>query len=114
MAPLSRPGQMRHRVTVQRATRTQDPNTGIESTVWNDHLTDIPAAVRSLTSRELQAASARQSEVSVEFELRAGFDITGEDRISFEGEFWDLDPPTLDETRQRRMKIKASKGVSNG
>ena len=114
MAPLSRPGQMRHRVTVQRATRTQDPNTGIESIVWNDHLVDIPAAVRPLTSRELQAASARQSEVSVEFELRAGFDITGEDRIVFEGENWDLEPPTLDETRQRRMKIKAARGPSQG
>ena len=105
---------MRHRATVQRATETQDPATGVQSTVWNDHLIDIPAAVRSLTSRELQAASARQSEVSVEFEMHAGLDITAKDRLVFEGSNWDLEPPTLDETRQRRMKIKASRGVADG
>jgi len=111
---ISRPGQMRHRITVQEKTVAQDPATGIESVEWTDKHVDIPAAVRPLTSREMQAAAARQSEVSVEFELRAGLSITGADRILFEGEAWELEPPTLDETRQRRMKIKAARGLTSG
>lgn len=105
---------MRHRITVQRKTETIDPATGVRSTAWADHLVSVPAAIRPMTSRELQAAAARQSEVSVEFEIRTGLDIEAGDRIVFDGHIWDIEPPTLDETRARRMKIKAARGVTNG
>lgn len=105
---------MRHRATVQRKTETVNPMTGIRSTSWADLHIDVPFAVRSLTSSEMQAAAARQSKVSVEFETRVGLDIRADDRIVFEGEVYDIEPPTLDETRQRRMKIKAARGLTNG
>lgn len=111
---MSRPGQMRHRITVQRNTETVNPATGVRSSSWADLYVGVPAAIRSLTSRELQAASARQSESSVEFELRAGLDINADDRIVFDGDVYDIEPPTFDETRQRRMKIKAARNLTNG
>jgi SPP1 family predicted phage head-tail adaptor len=116
MAPLSKPGQMRHRITVQEYVETTDPNTGVKTRSWSNKsgMVDIPAAVRPLTSREQQAAAARNSEVEVEFELRADFAITAKDRILFEGENWELEPPQYDETRKRRIKIKAKRGMTDG
>lgn len=105
---------MRHRATVQRKTEVVDPMTGIRSTSWADLHANVPFAIRSLTSNEMQAASARQSKVTVEFETRAGLDIRADDRILFEGHVYDIEPPMLDETRQRRMKIKAARGLTNG
>jgi len=105
---------MRHRATVQRKTETVNPATGVRTTAWADLYADVPFSVRPLTSRELQAAAARQSEVSVEFETRAGLDIQPDDRIVFDGHIWDIEPPTLDETRQRRMKIKAHRSLTDG
>lgn len=105
---------MRHRITVQEYTESRDPNTGVVTRSWTDKYTDIPAAIRPLTSREMQAASARNSRVEVEFELRADYDITAAMRIVFEGDNWELEAPQYDETRKRRMKVKAARGMTDG
>lgn len=111
MAPI---GDMRHYITVQEYTETVDPQTGVREQAWADKYVDVPAAFRSLTSNEQQAASARNSSVAVEFELHAGLTITAADRIVFEGDVYELEPPMLDQTRQRRMKIKAARGMTDG
>lgn len=105
---------MRHRATVQRKTETIDPATGVRSTEWADLHTNVPFSVRPLTVREMDAAAARQSEVSVEFETRPGLDIKADDRIVFDGEVWDIEPPALDPTRKRRLTIKAARNLTNG
>lgn len=114
MAPLAKVGQMRHVITVQEKSEATDSSTGVKSVTWSNKYSNIPAAVRPLTSREMQAAAARQSKVEVEFETRADYSITADDRIVFEGSNWELEPPTLDETRSRRMKIKAARGLTDG
>lgn len=113
---LARPGQMRHRITIERYTESApDPETGIPGTAsWQTQYSDIPAAYRPLTSRELQAAGARQLETEAEFELRAGLDIRSSDRIVFDGDVWEIDGIRYDETRARRMKIGAHKGLTDG
>jgi len=114
MATLSSLGAMRHSINVQEYTETTNPQTGVRTRSWSDKYTDVPAAYRALTSREQQGASARNSEVSVEFEMHAGLAITAANRIVFEGDVYEIEPPTLDETRQRRMKIKAARGMTDG
>lgn len=110
---MARAGQMRHRITVQSKTTTTNGR-GERSETWSDLYTDVPASVRWLSSGELQAASARQSESTVEFELRVGLDITSEHRIVWEGRIYELEPPILDRSGMRRMRIKASEGVTDG
>lgn len=113
---LARPGQMRHRITIERETESApDPDTGIPGTSeWQTQYSSIPAAYRSLTAREVQAAGARQAETTSEFEIRPLPDILESDRIVFDGEVWEIDGIKYDETRQRRMKIGAHKGLTDG
>ncbi len=111
---LARPGQMRHRITVEEKTETVDPNTGVRTESWTAKYSDIPAAYRPLTSRELQAAGARNMNTEAEFELRADFDITAAMRIQFNGDVWEIDGIRYDETLQRRIKIGVHKGLTDG
>jgi len=108
-----RAGEYRHRVTIERKVVTQDPNTGFESVDWQPLHTDVQAAFRPLTSRELQAAGARQSRVSAEFEIADGLDVTGEDRIIHLGDVWELEPPQPGGFN-RMVKIKAARGLTSG
>lgn len=110
---MARPGQMRHRMTVQ-VKSMQTNHLGERFEQWLDLYSDVPVSVRWLTARELQAASARQSHSTVEFELRPGLDITSEHRIVWQGRVYELEPPLFDRTTQRRMRIRASEGVTNG
>jgi len=114
--PLARPGQMRHRITIERYSEGEpDPDTGIPGeSGWSVLHADIPAAYRPLTAREVQAAGARQAETTSEFEIRPLDDIKESDRILFDGDVWEIDGIRFDETRQRRMKIGAHKGLTDG
>ncbi len=107
---------MRHRITIERYSEGEpDPDTGIPGeSGWNVLHADIPAAYRPLTSRELQAAGARQAKTESEFEIRTGLDIRTSDRIVFGGDVWEIDGIKHDETRQRRMKIGAHQGLTDG
>lgn len=102
-----RAGTLRHHIDIIRRTVIQNPVNGLISESWAYAYRDVPAAYRALTSRERMAASQRQSEVDVEFEIRAGLDIVPTDKIAFNGKLWDIDPPQDDPTLKRMQKIKA-------
>lgn len=107
-----RAGARRDRVTVQARTTTTNDR-GERSDAWANVYTDVPVSVRWLTTREMQAAAARQSEVTVEFETDAAFAITAEHRILWEGAAYELEAPTFDPKR-RYLRIKAKEGVTDG
>jgi SPP1 family predicted phage head-tail adaptor len=111
---MNRIGPMRHRIDIQRLTRTTNPSTGVVSETWATVHESYPASVRALSARELQAAGARQSEATVEFEMRADVTVNPDDRILFEGDVYDIEPPQLDPTRRRFYRIKASRNLTNG
>jgi len=113
---MARAGQMRHRITIERYSEgAPDPETGIPGDPeWNPVYTNIAAAYRPLTAREVQAAGARQAQTTSEFEIPTGLDITEADRIVFDGNVWEIDGIRYDETRARRMKIGAHKGLTDG
>ena len=107
---------MRHRITIERLVEGDpDPETGAPGeSEWVTQYESIPAAYRPLTAREVQAAGARQAETTSEFEIRPLDDIKASDRIVFDGNVWEIDGIRFDETRQRRMKIGAHKGLTDG
>ena len=111
---MNRIGKMRHRITFQELALTTDPTTGVQSEAWSDVGT-VWASFRGLTARELQAAGARQSEATVEFEIRKPvFNVNTSLRIQFDGDTYDVEEALLDSTRQRFYRIKAKRGVTNG
>lgn len=107
-----RAGSRRHRVTVQRKTTGTNAR-GERTESWADLYTNVPTFARYMSARELQAAAARQSEVTVEFEFAAEFDVTAADRIVWEGLTYELEPPTFDPKR-RYLRIKGREGVTDG
>lgn len=62
-------GRLRHRVDIQDQLRTQDSNGDIEVT-WEDVWMSVPAAIEPLSARDLIAAKAADSEVSVRITIR--------------------------------------------
>lgn len=62
-------GRLRHRVTLQSLTLTQDGNTGAPIETWATEAT-VWAAIEPLSVRDFVAADARQSQVTGRIVLR--------------------------------------------
>lgn len=62
-------GRLRHRVTIQAPTRTQDPDTGAMTTTWAPVAT-VSAEITPLSVRDLFAAQAVKSQVQVRIVIR--------------------------------------------
>ena len=112
---MNRLGPMRYRITVQERTTTTNGR-GERSETWADLYTDIPAAMRCLTTRERQEAAARQSEVEIAFETWASNvpALSSEHRIVFENEKYELEPPTFHGRQHEFVQVKATKGLTDG
>ena len=62
-------GKLRHRVTIQAKTLTQDPVSGAMAESWSDVAT-VWASVEPLSVRDLIAARAQQSEMTARVTIR--------------------------------------------
>lgn len=106
-----RGGKLRHRVNFQSRTPTTDGYGG-QVGVWDDFLTDIPASIEPLTSRELLAAQAVQSEVTHKVTVRYQDGLDSSMRIVFgERVFTILGPPLNRDERNRELQFMASEGM---
>lgn len=112
---MNRLGPMRYRITVQERTTTTNSR-GERVETWSDLYSDIPASLRYLTAREQQAAGARQSEVTVAFEMWASNvpNLSGEHRIVYAGDNYELEPPTFHGRQLEFVEVKAMKGPTDG
>lgn len=82
-------GRLDQRVTIERLTQVQNPNTGAITNAWVP-LATVWAAVEPLTGREFFAASTTLAEVTTRIRLRyrPGFSVT--DRVTHEGAQYDI------------------------
>lgn len=63
-------GRLRHRITIQGPDYGQDETTGEDIPRWVDVWTRVPAAIESLSARELIAAQSKDSAISARVTLR--------------------------------------------
>ena len=112
---MNRIGPMRYRVTVQEKTETVN-SFGERQIVWADLYINIPASDRWLSTKELQEANARQSEVSIAFEFWAANvpNISSEHRILFDGDVYELEPPSFHGRQHEFVQVKGMKGLTDG
>src|SRR5687768_18306382 len=75
------PGELRHRITIQRAIQQQDPVTGELTTNWVAVATNIAAAIKPSSVREFVAAQAMQSQVTARIVIRYRTGLTAQMRI---------------------------------
>lgn len=75
------PGELRHRITIQRPIQQQDPETGQLTTNWVNVATNIAAAIKPSSVREFVAAQAMQSQVTTRIVIRYRAGLTAQMRI---------------------------------
>ena len=75
--PTIEAGRLRHRVTIQRQTQTQNPQTGEMTVDWSDVAT-VWAAVEPISAREFIAAQEPNAKITARVTIRylAGIDAS--------------------------------------
>lgn len=93
-----RSGKLRHRVTLQRFVKTQDPTTGLIRTEWADVAT-VWASVEPLSGRDFIAARAQQSEISARVVIRYREGIDSTMRVLHRGRIYSIEGPPLPDAK---------------
>lgn len=91
-------GKLRHRVTLQRFVKTQDPTTGLISEEWVDGAT-VWASVEPLSGRDFIAARAQQSEISARVVIRYRPDVDSTMRLIHRGRIYSIEGPPLPDAK---------------
>ena len=63
-------GKLRHRVTIEQPTVTQNPLTGEITEGWSTFASSIPAAIEPLSARDFIQSAAMQSEITTRITIR--------------------------------------------
>lgn len=78
-------GKLRHRVSVQEKTQTQDPTTGEPLHTWKE-VKKVWCEIVPLSAREFMAANATQSKIAGRITMRKNDFIAPDMRIVFRGQ----------------------------
>jgi len=98
-----RAGKLRHRVTIQQQTKTQD-STGSVIPSWSA-LATVWAAIEPLSGRELFSASQVQSSVTTRIRIRARDGITPKMRVLHGSTVFDIEAVLPDPTKNREIHL---------
>ena len=91
-------GRLRHRVTLQRFVRTQDPTTGLISEEWVDDAT-VWASFEPLSGRDFIAARAQHSEISARVVIRYRENVDSTMRLIHRGRIYSIEGPPLPDAK---------------
>ncbi|HAM67538.1 MAG TPA: head-tail adaptor protein [Acinetobacter nosocomialis] len=95
---------LRHRITIQKATQTQDPNTGAVISTWSDHAT-IWAEITDLSTKDIIAAKAVSSTIQSRAKVRYSNitkQINSTMRVFFDGYYYKIDGNPMRDPDSRR------------
>lgn len=108
-----RAGLLRHRVTIQAPTPTDEPKFGGQTQAWVDVAT-VWAEIDPLSGRELFAAQAVQSESTVKITIRYRADLTTAMRLVAGGTVYDIHhvPPVRGKSNE--LTMLCSTGLTQG
>jgi head-tail adaptor len=110
-------GALRHRITVEQLTETQDPSTGAVSQAWTTFAADVPAAWIPAGGRELAAAASVSASFVGKWRIRRGnsVGITAAMRVSHDGNYYNLtSAPIPDESMRDWTLLPCEAGIRNG
>ncbi len=104
-------GSLRHRVTLQRLTITQDSSSGDTTESWTDVAT-VWAAIEPLSARDFIAAQAEQSKVTARIVIRARDDVTAAMRVKHGQTLYDIEGVLPDKDSGREyITLAVAQGV---
>lgn len=107
-------GKLRHRVSLQKPVKTQNPSTGAVVNSWQE-TAKLWAEVAPLSAREFVAAQATQSEVTTRITIRFRSDVTPKNRIVYAGKIFNIEGVLADDKSGRDyLTLPCSEGVNDG
>ncbi|MBI6132322.1 phage head closure protein [Serratia marcescens] len=107
-------GKLRHRITLQKPEKVQNPDNGEMEDAWLD-LTTIWAEVVPLSSREFVAAQAMQNAVTTRITIRYRQDIQPKYRILFRGKIFNIEGILSDpKSGLEYLTLPCSEGTNDG
>lgn len=77
---MLQPGDLRHRLTIEKPVQAQDPNTGAITETWQE-VDTVWASIKPMSAREFTASSTEHTKVSTRITIRYRSDITDEMRL---------------------------------
>jgi SPP1 family predicted phage head-tail adaptor len=103
--------RLRHRVTVQSFTTSQDESTGAITDAWTDLATSVPAEVYPLSGREFIAAQSLQAGVTTKITIRFDDRIDPKMRIAHDGTLYAIKAVLPDPTLRKHITLMCEAGV---
>lgn len=111
--PLN-PGNLRHRITIEKPGETQDPNTGEMIAGWQ-LVDEVWADKRPSSAREFKQSQAGQSEITGEFQIWYRDDVDATMRIVHRGKIYNIEGALEDnESGLAWLTLPYSEGVNDG
>lgn len=112
-----RAGKMKRRVTIQQFVSLQDPNTGSVTKEWRD-VANVWGEIDSVSGRELVAAQAEQSEMTVRIWIRYRKGVTTKNRLTCTEKgmpvtIYDI-KAVLPDADRTRLEIMCTGGLTSG
>jgi head-tail adaptor len=100
--------RLRHRITIQQATESQDPDTLEVLRVWYDYLADVPAEVLTGSGRRTVESGTRQQESDTRINIR-WINISNTQlldmRIIWENRIYSIEYAETDITARRELRL---------
>ena len=106
-------GKLRHRITLQSLTETQNPSTGAITKTWADVAT-VWGDVRFLGGLETLKADATTAVRKCSVRIRYLAGVTEKMRVVHEGANFDINNVSPDNTGRRYLDLACTAGASNG
>jgi SPP1 family predicted phage head-tail adaptor len=105
-----RPGELDQRIIIERSASVSD-GMGGNTITWSEHLV-LWSLVRPLSGNEKVDFERVQGEARYLFVVRYPVDILDDDRISWEGDFYNIRVRKSPKGRDLYMQIDAERGVA--
>lgn len=112
--------RLRHRIAIQEAVETQDPNTGEMIASWQNvtvngvELSSYPAEVLTGPGRERHLAGTTQAEATARLTLRWFPGLDPAWRILWEGKVFNIVSIETDAKARREYRLRCIDGLSDG
>ena len=109
--------RLRHRISIQKPVRAQDPASGGTAITWEDVYIKVPAEVLTGAGKENVSSGATQNETSARINMR-WLPIDRLDILTYRG-VWDgtifqITGAETDVTDRREWRLTCSSGVTDG
>jgi SPP1 family predicted phage head-tail adaptor len=107
-------GKLRHRVSLESVTNTQDPTTGEVTQAWQS-VGEVSALIEPLSAREFVQSATNQAQVVARITIRYRTGVTAAMRVVHRGKVYNIAGVLPDkESGREYLTLPVTEGVNEG